>query len=263
MRELVAQLRPAVGFVKSGHSCGSGFLVQDGNFLTCAHVVASDDTVVCLNQEELPATLLHRCDEYDLAVLSLSACKAGHEGIEVGTYESVHEGDELLILGFPAGEHLLTAIRGMVAAKTAINNLRVIKLDATVAPGLSGSPCVHVPSRKVIGIVSSQVPATAVLPDVLQRIDKLVVDAGKLENEAQSITRHLEARSGGVWISSVDTNAALADVFGRIAGIAADLKAVGESMARFADRIPLGMGYAISIEYYNEPFATRGSSHVG
>lgn len=252
MRELISQLKPAIGFVRSGDSLGSGFLVKGtSHFVTCYHVVTGNKVTVVIGQNERDAVVVSKDPRYDLAVLNLEPDIVGQNaGLELGSFDEVEEGDELLILGFPAGEQVLTAIHGMVAAKPELNNLRVIKFDATVAPGLSGSPCIHVSSQKVIGVVSSQVPALAVLRDVAQAIEGLVKQAEELERHARNTAQKLQGLSGGVFISGVDTNAALADIFDRIGKMAADFKAIGEGMLLFAKRIPLGMGYAVSIDYY-------------
>jgi len=260
MRELIAELKPAVGFVKSGNSCGTGFLIKDdGSFLTCDHVLTGDDATVILGQREFPAEIVCKCHEYDFAVLRLHAGNnRWDKTLELGAFADVEEGDELLILGFPAGDQILNAIRGMAAARIRDGRRDLIKFDATVAPGLSGSPCIHVPSAMVVGVVSMQVPARAVLMDSLNEIAKLVMDADSLMVRAGKIAEDLEKRSGGVWISGIDTNATLAHIFKQIEKVAADFKAVGHSLAQFADKIPLGMGYAISIDHYKECAAYAG-----
>ncbi|MDH7597985.1 MAG: serine protease [Methanothrix sp.] len=259
MRELIAKLKPSVGFVESGDSCGTGFLIKDdGSFLTCNHVLTGNNATVILGQREFPAEILCRCDEYDFAVLRLHAGNNQWDKIlELGTFADVEEGDELLILGFPAGQCVLTAIRGMAAAKIKIKYVDAIKFDATVMPGLSGSPCIHVPSAKVIGVVSMQVSASAVLGDTLNQIKKLVRDADSLREQAKNTAADLEKRPG-VRISGIDTNLALAYIFKQIENVAADFKAVGDSLDQFAKKIPLGMGYAISIDHYKERAADAG-----
>ncbi len=265
MRDVIIASKPFTGFVEA-ESIGSGFLIAGGGFVTCDHVIRNRSNVtVVLGTSRLPAQVTARWPDYDLAVLSLAGRSEAHgDGLDLGTFADVAEGDDLLILGFPAGEPTLTAVRGMVAAKAMVNYtgrpIAVIKIDAAIAPGLSGSPCIHVPSGKVVGVVSAQVPAAAVLRDVLEKIQQFVRDAKRLTDETQKIAGTLTERSGGVWISGVDTNAALAYICQQLARVFADFKAVGEGLSRFAQRIPLGMGYAISIDHYRELATNLGSS---
>jgi hypothetical protein len=260
VRDLIIANKPFAGFVDAGRSRGSGFLIAGGGFVTCHHVIQNSNNItVVLGNSKLRAQIKARWPDYDLAVLSLAGRgEAPGDGLNLGTFADVAEGDDLLILGFPAGEPILTAVRGMAAAKTKVQlndtgrPIDVIKLDAAVAPGFSGAPCIHGPSGKVVGVVSTQVPAAAVLQDVLGKIQQLVLDAEELEKELQNTAGQIGARSGGVWISGVDPNAALAYICRRLAKVAADFKAVGEGLSQFAQRIPLGIGYAISIDYYTE-----------
>jgi hypothetical protein len=260
VKDLIIASKPFTGFVDAGRARGSGFLVPGGGFVTCHHVIQNSSNVtVVLGDRSLRAQVRVRSPEYDLAVLGLAGRgEAPGDGLNLGTFADVAEGDDLLILGFPAGEPTLTALRGMAAAKTTVKfnatgrPIAVIKLDAAVAPGFSGGPCIHGPSGKVVGVVSTQVPAAAVLQDVLGKIQQLVSDAEELEKELQKAAGEIGARSGGVWISGVDPNAALAYICRRLAKVASDFKAVGEGLSQFAQRIPLGIGYAISIDYYTE-----------
>lgn len=230
------------------------------HLITCHHVVEGANpaqTIVVFEDKQLsPERILHY-SQYDLASLLLPPNDLPQGGLELGEFAEVESGDDLLILGFPAGDRVLTAIRGMAAAKVKERNMDLIKFDATVAPGLSGSPCIHVASAKVIGVVSAQVPAAAILTDVRNKIDKLVRDAASLEDEARNIAGQMRERSGGVWISGVDPNAAMAYICEQVARVAADFKSIGQSLDQFAKRIPLGMGYAISIDHYRT-LATTG-----
>jgi len=181
VRDLIIASKPFTGFVDAGRARGSGFLIAGGGFVTCDHVIQNSSTVtVVLGDRSLRARVTARWP------LSLAGRgEAPGDGLELGTFADVAEGDDL------AGEPILTALRGMAAAKTKVRFNRrrrpiaVIKLDAAVAPGFSGGPCIHGPSGKAVGVVSTQVPAAAVL--------QLVSDAEELEKELGRLGRGLGA----------------------------------------------------------------------
>ena len=71
-------------------------------------------------------------------------------------------------------------------------------------------------------------------------------------NEARKVSQVLSQRSGGVFISGIDPLQSTAAVLVGIAEIARDLQAFSKAMEEFANGVPLGLGYAISIDYYNK-----------
>lgn len=262
MRELVANARSAIGFIKVGTSAGSGFLVRGTNhFITCHHVVKGANPaniVVAFEDKQLHPEHMLQYDQYDLAILLLPPDELPEGGLKLGEFAEVEPGDDLLVLGFPAGEPILTAIRGFASAKAKVRfqgenvPIDVVKLDAAIARGVSGSPCIHVHSEKVIGVVSIQVPARAVLSDAVKSIRDLRKRASNLQNEAQEAIQVLSQRSNWIFISGIDPLQAIAAVLNGIAEVAKDLQAFSQAMEEFAEGIPLGLGYAISIEHYRQ-----------
>lgn len=253
MRELIARMRSAIGFVRAGSSAGTGFLVQGTNHvITCYHVVQRaklEEVSVAFEHKQLRPESVQPYAQYDLVILLLPQDELPKGGLEIGKFTEVEPGDDLLILGFPAGEQVLTAIRGFTSAKVRFT-LEAVKLDAAVVKGMSGSPCIHVSSGKVIGVVSAQVPVRSVLQNALKSINDLRERAVSLQNETQNIARLINERSGHVFISRVDPLATTAKVLMGIAKIAEELQKISKAMEEYAESIPLGLGYAISIEYY-------------
>lgn len=255
MRQLVAKARAAVGFVRAGTSTGSGFLVGGTNhLLTCYHVIKDakpQDIIVDFESSRLRPTQVLPADQYDLAILVLPADGGLPSGLGLGEFTQVEPGDDLLILGFPAGEYVLTALRGFASAKTRLGFLEVIKFDAAVARGVSGGPCIHVPSGKVVGVVSSQVPARAVVKNAVASVQSLGKRAARISDAAYQQSQILGERSGSMFVYGVDLLQSIAAILSGIAEIAKDLQAFSNAIEEFAAGLPLGLGYAISIDYYH------------
>ncbi len=138
---------------------GSGFIIdRDGYILTNNHVVenARDIVVTMSGDIKLPATLVGRDPESDLAVIKIPS-----EGIDViapfGDSDNVRVGQKAIAIGNPFGfGHTLTT--GIVSALNrsiiTSDNIQIddlIQTDAAINPGNSGGPLLN-SSGEVIGI---------------------------------------------------------------------------------------------------------------
>lgn len=165
LEDLIARIKPAVVVVAvkhvlggSGH--GSGFIYDSsGLILTNQHVVegAVEITVILPDRRSYPATVVDyiRRNEYacpprvevwtDAAVLKINA--SGLPTLPLGDSETLRQGQEVLVLGYPGGlgTEEVSVSRGIVGA------LRSgwFQTDATIVRGNSGGPVVDRQGRAV------------------------------------------------------------------------------------------------------------------
>jgi serine protease Do len=157
----VKAIAPAVVSVNEGDGGGSGVIVrQDGLVLTNNHVVEEGAVTVTLaDGQKLPAHLVARDEDLDLAVLQVSrhglpvAPRADSDRLEVA--------QTAIAIGNPLGfEHTVTC--GVVSAihrqipgsPPGLKDL--IQTDAAINPGNSGGPLID-SSGRVIGINTAMI----------------------------------------------------------------------------------------------------------
>lgn len=167
---------------------GTGFVVGDGlDVITNAHVVPATPTdgkmeqlgIVVPDGEGVrfrPAELVARDNEHDLAHLRLSGTPL--PALELGDSDTVQEGQELALTGFPLAMALglhaathratLAAITPIVRPSIGARNLdprqiaalqrapfNIFQLDGTAYPGNSGSPVYDPATGKVLGVINA------------------------------------------------------------------------------------------------------------
>ncbi len=184
-REIYEQAAPGVVFVRARSlqaepspfdlqqraenvATGSGFVIDGkGRLLTNAHVIAgaTDIRVTFAGDRTVPARVLGKDEDTDLALLGVDTKGLDLRPLALGSSSSVQVGDPTVAIGNPFGlDRTLTT--GVVSAKQrritapsgfSIDN--VIQTDAAVNPGNSGGPLLDATGR-VIGI-SSQIAAPA------------------------------------------------------------------------------------------------------
>ncbi|MDR7475302.1 MAG: S1C family serine protease [Armatimonadota bacterium] len=167
--ELIAQVKPAVVLIQVTHALGgrghgSGFIYDpSGYILTNHHVVegAAQITVRLQDGRSFPAQVVDylRRVEYacpprvvrwiDAAVLKVEA--AGLPTIPFGDSDTLRQGQELLVLGYPGGvgTEEVSVTRGIVGAVRS----GWFQTDATMLPGNSGGPVVD-RQGKVVGLAA-------------------------------------------------------------------------------------------------------------
>jgi S1-C subfamily serine protease len=147
---------------------GSGFVIdEEGRLLTNAHVVAgaTDIRVTFSSSRTVPARVVGKDENADLALLAVDPKGLDLRPLELGSAASVQVGDATVAIGNPFGlDRTLTT--GIVSAKQrritapsgfSIDN--VIQTDAAINPGNSGGPLIDA-SGRVIGI-NSQIATAA------------------------------------------------------------------------------------------------------
>jgi len=134
-------------------SPGSGFVIDSsGIVVTNNHVIdaavggGGSITVEFDNGDTLPATIVGRDSNYDLAVLKVN--KGNLPVIQIGSSSSLNIGDQLIAFGSPLGlDHTVTS--GIVSSLNrpvttgttgAESYVDAIQTDAAINPGNSGGP---------------------------------------------------------------------------------------------------------------------------
>jgi hypothetical protein len=157
---LVSQVDPAVVFIEVtkpgiGTSLGSGFFIDtNGYILTARHVIEGADSVAVRTAagRQLTAAIVNYSATMDAAVLKVDG--TNFPVLHIGNSESVRQGQEVLVFGYPRGYVLgaesVTVTRGIVSALRSQEGL--IQLDAAANPGNSGGPVITA-SGDVVGVL--------------------------------------------------------------------------------------------------------------
>jgi len=205
--------------------------------VTCHHVVSPPGTNVTKVEVlfggrpyEVPVVAIRNIPSADLAVLDATGTNVPQlNGLTLGKFSDAEEGDDILVVGFPLGEPIITIHKGIVSSKGRFRfeepsvTVDCLKLDASINVGNSGGPCWSLEEGKVVGIISARAPVSASL-------------SYQIGEQIRQAKLALSQRPGRVEIMGVDPielSINVADVLYR---------AVEETRQ-------LGIGYAISIEY--------------
>ena len=149
-----------------GVASAAAFVIdEEGRLLTNAHVVsgATDIRVTVSGERTVPARVLGKDEETDLALLGVDPDGLDLRPLELGSSRSVQVGDPTVSIGNPYGADR-TLTTGVVSAKqqrlTAPSGFsvdNVIQTDGVLTPGTAGGPLLDAWGR-VIG-VNSQIEA--------------------------------------------------------------------------------------------------------
>jgi S1-C subfamily serine protease len=151
-------------------STGSGFVLDDdGHIVTSARVVSgvTDVHVTFADLRVLPAKVVGKDEETDLAVLWVDPQEADLRPLELGDSAAVHPGDKAVAIANPLGSGATAGTGRVAAARSRVETpggvvLRdVIETDALVEPATAGGPVMGSDGR-VIGITSGISPGYAV-----------------------------------------------------------------------------------------------------
>jgi S1-C subfamily serine protease len=151
---------------EDGVASAAGFVIdEDGRLLTNAHVVAgaTDISVTFSDEQTVPARVLGKDEETDLALLGVEPKGLDLKPLALGSSKAVQVGDPTISIGNPFGRDR-TLTTGIVSAKqqriTAPSGFsvdNVIQTDGVLSPGNAGGPLLDA-SGRVIG-VNSQIEA--------------------------------------------------------------------------------------------------------
>lgn len=152
----------------SGEWCytGSGFFALDtGLVVTNAHVVTDGDCKILSIGlvdtagdrivSEIPASLIAKDDDIDLAVLKVNPSQVdGYPRLEISE-TSAKRGDDIRVFGFPGiGGPTITATSGIISGIDEETGYPFYKTSADINPGNSGGPAVDSKGR-VIGVATA------------------------------------------------------------------------------------------------------------
>lgn len=167
MKELIKKIKPAVvkiGLIKDGSTkidLGSGFLVsKEGHVLTCWHVIGDLPAVHILfdrgqgKYDYFLANCVCKDKTKDFAILKID--KKNSDYLELGNFNDINEGDEILFAGFPLKILKTSFSRGMVSAKGQDilgNELNAYQIDGSINNGNSGGPLIN-RDGKVVGMIT-------------------------------------------------------------------------------------------------------------
>ena len=139
---------------------GSGFIIDDrGYILTNSHVVENADTleVTLADKSKVPAKLVGRDSNSDIAVIKISVPKEKLSPLKLGDSSQLQVGQLAIAIGNPFGlertvtKGVVSAVGRTLKSETGRQIRNVIQTDAAINPGNSGGPLLN--SRgEVIGI---------------------------------------------------------------------------------------------------------------
>jgi len=166
---LYAQLNPGVVSINvstqrgyfSSRGAGSGFILDEqGHIVTNNHVVDRADrvSVVFYNGTEVPATVVGKDPNSDLAVIKVDKLVEGAHPLPLGNSDEVAVGESVIAIGNPFGlgnsmtAGIVSALgRTIASGATPFSIPRAIQTDAAINPGNSGGPLLNLKGQ-VIGV---------------------------------------------------------------------------------------------------------------
>jgi S1-C subfamily serine protease len=166
-------------------STGSGFVLDgDGRILTSAHVISGVTAVqvTFADGRTVPAHVLGKDEESDIAVLAVEPDGLDLRPLELGDSSRVRPGDQVVAVGNPTGVQATAGTGRIEAAGQRVEAPGgyliddVFATDAVIEPATSGGPLLGA-DGKVVGITSQLEGGTGfVVPantarDVVSRIE--------------------------------------------------------------------------------------------
>jgi hypothetical protein len=152
--ELVREHRNSLGFFEGKTGKGSGFIADFKGqkfLLSNVHVIAGIKSAVFTPLDRSPVKIGNGSVAVGHDILALSVIAGGSA---IPMVESVDKevliGDPVVVLGNAEGAGVINTLEGKIIG---IGPER-IEVDAPFVPGNSGSPIIHLPTGKVIGIAS-------------------------------------------------------------------------------------------------------------
>lgn len=142
---------------------GTGFIWDEaGHVVTNNHVVegASDIIVRMPHGEDIPATVIGRAPNYDLAVLRLAHRPPNAPPLAIGASNDLQVGQAAFAIGNPFGfdqtitSGIVSALGRRLPTEDGREIADVIQTDAAINPGNSGGPLLDSAGR-VIGVTTA------------------------------------------------------------------------------------------------------------
>jgi PKD repeat protein len=164
VQEVTALVRDSVVRIETELGSGSGFIIDsNGLILTNNHVIsgAEEITVYLEDGTSYDGEVLARDPSHDMAVVKINA--VGLPALEIGDYDSVELGQQVVVLGYPLGNENISVTSGLVSAVEydSGTNITWIQTDSAVNPGNSGGPMLNLKGQ-IIGMVAAKIVGEAI-----------------------------------------------------------------------------------------------------
>ena len=214
----LAVVRTRLGQAEQPQGIGSGFVIDDqGRIVTNNHVVQDADQLAVTFQDKttVPATLLGRDPDNDLAVIQVDPNAADDQGgqvrtrlkaVTLGDSDSVTIGETAIAMGSPLGL-AQTVTEGIVSARrnpgeeSQVPNQQLdllggaIQTDAAINPGNSGGPLFNA-AGQVIGVDSAILSQSggnegigfAIPINVVKRVAPELIQTGRYRHPQVGVT---------------------------------------------------------------------------
>ncbi len=183
-------------FGGAAQGAGSGFVWdRDGHIVTNYHVVAEADRVAVRldGGEPVPARVVGRAPDYDLAVLRLEHVPRRLQPLPIGSSDDLRVGQATFAIGNPFGlsrsltTGVVSALDRRLPTETGREIRGVIQTDAAINPGNSGGPLLDSAGRLIgvntailSGSGSSAGVGFAVPVDVVNRVVPQLIAGGRV-----------------------------------------------------------------------------------
>jgi 2-alkenal reductase len=239
---------------------GTGFIWDEaGHVVTNNHVVQGAQTLIRLpGGEDIPAEVIGRAPQYDIAVLRLQRNPRIAQ-VALGTSRDLQVGQAVFAIGNPFGfdrtitAGIVSALGRQLPTEEGREIADVIQTDAAINPGNSGGPLLDSAGR-VIGVTTAIYSPSgayagvgfAVPIDTVARVVPQLIETGRVPMAGigilaadQSIAARLGVEGVLIWNTSGNSPAARAGLRGTDPqrGVLGDVivEAEGEPVRRLAD----------------------------
>ena len=227
--QIIEAIRKAIFPLQDGEGnvVGTCFAVGQGYMASCRHVFYDRNmreranlTVSIYGHEYVPDYKHPDRVEADLVILQFNDLPT-HEVIELGDFERIREGDDVLFTGFPLQSQHHVTHHGMISAKGSSR----LQIDASVNKGNSGGPCIALQDGKpvCVGVIASKM---------------VELDHSKFHSLRQAMTATMQKYESG---DRFKYNMALI--------VAGTLDAIGPGFNQLDRLVNVGFGEAESVDY--------------
>lgn len=197
--EVVEAVQPATVRVLTNQGSGSGVIIsEEGYIVTNSHVIegAQQFAVDYARGERIPATLIGRAPEFDLAVLKVNEPVPGVA--EWGDSSELPLGDQVIAIGSPLGQYQNTVTVGILsgANRTLSDIPGLLQTDAAINPGNSGGPLIN-RNAQIIGINTLVVRGGGMTPaqglgfaipsNLARNITQQIIESGSAERPLMGV----------------------------------------------------------------------------
>ena len=197
---------------------GTAFYIGDDEWVTAAHVVEGGGSIrLQTDTLDLPATVIARDDDADLALLSASG--EGLTALSFGDHDALRVGQTLGMAGYPvtvSGSPSVTD--GLLSKVLEADGITYLQTNAAANPGNSGGP-LFTDCGAVAGVVVAKAVDEAVegiawavaLPTVEEVLPRLREGEGGADPQEEAVLTITAFCNDGDWASSADCRAAAAN----------------------------------------------------